>query len=295
MSILLITIIKKKHFIYYFFNLELHIMSANKVLKRNTVPEIYLKKNKSKIVSLTCYTSSIAKIADKYADIILVGDSMGMVIYGQENTLSVTKQMMIEHGRAVVKNTKKALIVIDLPFGTYESSKEKAFDTAAEIMSQTGANAVKIEGGEELSKTISYLVDRGIPVMGHVGLMPQRINLRGIFSSQGHSSKESKKILSDAKSISKSGVFSIVLEAVKESLGKQITKNVLVPTIGIGAGKFCDGQILVSDDMLGFFKTFTPKFVKKYANLHDDIDKAIKNYQQEVLSEKFPSSSNTYK
>ena len=270
-------------------------MSSNKVLKRNTVPEIYLKKNKSKIVSLTCYTSSIAKIADKYADIILVGDSMGMVVYGQENTLSVTKQMMIEHGRAVVKNTKKALIVIDLPFGTYESSKEKAFDTAAEIMSQTGANAVKIEGGEELSETISYLVDRGIPVMGHVGLMPQRINLRGIFSSQGHSSKESKKILSDAKSISKSGVFSIVLEAVKESLGKQITKNVLVPTIGIGAGKFCDGQILVSDDMLGLFKTFTPKFVKKYANLHDDIDKAIKNYQKEVLSEKFPSSSNTYK
>ncbi len=268
---------------------------TNKLIKRNTVPDIFLKKNKSKIVALTCYTSQIAKIADKYVDIILVGDSMGMVVYGHKNTLSVTKQMIIEHGKAVVNNTRKALIVVDLPFGTYESYKEKAFEVSSEILSATGASAVKLEGGVEMTETISYLVDRGIPVMGHIGLMPQRINVKGSFCSQGRSVKEKKKILNDAKILAKAGAFSIVIEAVKESLGKIITKNIAVPTIGIGAGKYCDGQILVTDDMLGLFNDFTPKFVKKYANLYYDIDNAIKNYHHEVINEKFPSTKNIYK
>ena len=263
-------------------------------IKRYTVPEIFLKKNKSKIVSLSCYTSQIAKIVDKYVDIILVGDSMGMVIYGQKNTLSVTKQMMIEHGKAVVNCTKRALVVIDLPFGTYEGSKKKAFDVSAEILSKTGANAVKLEGGIELADTISFLVKRGIPVMGHIGLMPQRINVKGKFISQGHSSVEVKKIITDAKSIASAGVFSIVVEAVKSSVGKKITNTVPVPTIGIGAGKYCDGQILVTNDMLGISNTFTPKFVKKYANLYNNIDEAIEKYKNEVLNGKFPSSKNIY-
>lgn len=268
---------------------------TDKFIKRYTVPDIFLKKNKSKIVSLTCYSAQTAKIVDQYADIILVGDSMGMTLYGHKNTLSVTKQMIIEHGKAVVNNTKRALIVVDLPFGTYESSKEKAFINAAEILSKTGANAIKLEGGIEFSETIKFLVERGIPIMGHVGLMPQRINIKGKFKPQGKSSAETKKIIKDAKSITNAGVFSIVVEAVKENLGKLITKNISVPTIGIGAGKYCDGQILVIDDMLGLFNTFTPKFVKKYANLHDDIDKAVKNYKQEVLNGKFPSAKNVYK
>ncbi len=264
------------------------------IIKRYTVPEIFLKKKKSKIVALACYTAQIANIVDKYTDVILVGDSVGMVVYGQKNTLSVTKQMMIEHGKAVVSNTKKALIVIDLPFGTYESSKKKAFKIAAEILSKTGANAVKLEGGIELSDTVNYLVERGIPVMGHVGLMPQRINIKGKFISQGNSASEAKKIITDAKSIDSAGAFSVVIEAVKESLGKKITSMVSIPTIGIGSGKYCDGQILVAEDMLGMFKTFTPKFVKKYANLHKNIDEAVEKYKNEVLNGKFPSTKNTY-
>ncbi|MBF97193.1 MAG: 3-methyl-2-oxobutanoate hydroxymethyltransferase [Pelagibacterales bacterium] len=268
---------------------------TDRLIKRYTVPDIFLKKNKSKIVSLTCYSAKVAEIIDQYADIILVGDSMGMTLYGHKNTLSVTKQMLIEHGKAVVNHTKRSLIVVDLPFGTYEGSKEKAFEIAAEILSKTGANAVKLEGGVELSETIKFLVNRGIPIMGHIGLMPQRINIKGKFIAQGKSPSDSKKIIKDAKSLSSAGVFSIVVEAVQESLGKLLTKSVKVPTIGIGAGKYCDGQILVTDDMLGLFNTFTPKFVKKYANLYSDIDNAIKNYQKEVLSGKFPSSKNIYK
>ena len=267
---------------------------SNNTIKRLTVPEIFLKKNKSKIVSLVSYTAQIARIVDKYTDVILVGDSLGMVVYGKKNTLSVTKQLMIEHGKAVVNSTKRALVVIDLPFGTYENSKKRAFKIAAEILSKTGASAVKIEGGIELSKTINYLVKRGIPVMGHVGLMPQRINTKGKFLSQGHSAAEAKKIINDAKSITSAGVFSMVIEAVKESLGKKITNSVSVPTIGIGAGKHCDGQILVTDDMLGLYDNFTPKFVKKYANLYKNINEAIESYKNEVLNGKFPSSKNTY-
>ena len=262
---------------------------------RLTVPDIVLKKNKSKIVSLTCYHAQISKIVDEYADIILVGDSMGMTLYGQKNTLSVTKEMLIEHGKAVVNNTKKALIVVDMPFGSYESSKEIAFQNSAEILAKTGASAIKMEGGAEMCETIEFLVERGIPIMGHVGLMPQRINLKGKFLSLGKTASDSRKIIKDATSISASGVFAIVVEAVKESLGKKVTKSVPIPTIGIGAGKYCDGQILVIDDMLGLFKDFKPKFVKKYANLYKEINNAVKNYQQEVINEKFPSEKNVYK
>lgn len=267
---------------------------TEKLIKRFTVSDIFLKKNTSKIVSLSCYSSQISKIVDKYADIILVGDSLGMTLYGHKNTLSVTKEILIEHGKAVVNSTKKALIVIDLPFGSYEKSKEQAFETSSEIISKTGACAIKLEGGVEFSSTIKFLVERGIPIMGHIGLMPQRIKINGKYTVLGKSSIQKKKIIQDAKIISSAGVFSIVIEAVKESLGKLITKSVPVPTIGIGAGKYCDGQILVSDDMLGLFDNFTPKFVKKYADLYNEIDKAVKKYQKEVLNEQFPSKKNVY-
>ena len=266
---------------------------SNNTIKRLTVPEIFLKKNKSKIVSLVSYTAQIARIVDKYTDVILVGDSMGMVLYGKKNTLSVTKEMMIEHGKAVVENTKRSLVVVDLPFGTYESSKKKAFNVAAEILSRTGASAVKLEGGIELADTINYLVERGIPVMGHVGLMPQRINIKGKFVSQGKSSAEIKKIIADAKSVESAGAFSMVVEAVKESLGKKITKSVNIPTIGIGAGKYCDGQILVTEDILGL-SNVAPKFVKKYVDLDDAIKIAVKKYAAEVKDRTFPSSEHVY-
>ncbi|MEC6997199.1 MAG: 3-methyl-2-oxobutanoate hydroxymethyltransferase [Pseudomonadota bacterium] len=267
---------------------------TEKLIKRLTVSDIFSKKNASKIVALSCYSSQISKIVDNYADIILVGDSLGMTLYGHKNTLSVTKEMLIEHGKTVVNSTKKALIVVDLPFGSYEKSKEQAFETSSEIISQTGACAIKLEGGVEFSSTIKFLVERGIPIMGHIGLMPQRVKINGKFTAHGKSSSQKRKIIQDAKSISSAGVFSIVVEAVKESLGKLITKSIPAPTIGIGAGRYCDGQILVSDDMLGLFDDFTPKFVKKYAFLYKEIDKAVKNYQQEVLNEKFPSKKNIY-
>ena len=262
---------------------------------RITVPDILNRKNKSKIVALTCYTSQFSKVADKYADILLVGDSLGMVIYGHDNTLSVTERMMIDHGKAVVKTTKKSLVVVDLPFNTYESNKEKAYQTAARIIAETGAQAVKLEGGCELADTVDFFTKRGIPVMGHVGLMPQRVNITGGFTTMGLTEQHKLKILNDAKSIANAGAFSIVLEALKESVGKNISENLDIPTIGIGAGRFCDGQIIVLDDVLGIYDNFTPKFVKKYGNLNKNAENALKQYSIDVKTKKFPTLKNVYK
>lgn len=263
--------------------------------KRIIISDILLKKGKSKIVAMTCYTAQFSNLFDKYTDLLLVGDSLGMVVYGLENTLNVTVRMMVDHGKAVVNTTKNSLIVVDLPFGSYENSKEKAFVTAAKIISKTGASAIKIEGGSEFSETVKFLVDRGIPVMGHIGLLPQRVKTVGKFSVAGKSSMDEKRILKDAKCLEKAGAFAIVVEAVKESLGKRITKSISIPTVGIGAGRFCDGQILVADDMLGLFNNFTPKFVKKYANLNKEIDKAVKKYSEDVTLGKFPDKDTIYK
>ncbi len=261
---------------------------------RITITDLHKKKNNSKIVMLTCYTAPIAKILDNHVDILLVGDSLGMTIYGHNNTLSVSKRMMIDHGKCVVANSKKALVVVDLPFGSYETDKIKAFDTAAEIISKTNATAVKLEGGKEVAEIISFIVSRGIPVMGHIGLMPQKINLVGKFLSVGKNKNEEDKILEDAKALTDSGAFAYVLEAMKGSLSKKITKNFETMSLGIGAGLHCDGQILVIDDLLGLYSDFTPKFVKKYSKLDSVIDKAVKQYSEDVRKLKFPSKKYSY-
>jgi len=202
--------------------------------------------------------------------------------------------MMIDHGKCVVANSKNALVVVDLPFGSYEADKIKAFDTSVEILSQTNANAVKLEGGKELADTIDFLVSRGIPVMGHIGLMPQKINLVGKFLAVGKNKNEEEKILEDAKAISDAGAFSYVLEAMKSNLAKKITNNFKTLSIGIGAGKDCNGQVLVIDDLLGLYNNFTPKFVKKYANLEKIINKSVKDFSSDVRSSKFPTKKYSY-
>ena len=259
--------------------------------KRITVPDIYNKKNKEKIVVLTCYTAQMAKVLDNHVDILLVGDSLGMTIYGHSNTLSVTKRMMIDHGLSVSKNSSKALVVVDMPFGTYESDKVKAFDLAAEILSKTHASAVKVEGGTEIAETINFLVNRGIPVMGHIGLLPQTSKR---FALKGKNFNEKKNILEDAKLLSDAGVFSIVIECVVENLAKKITKAVKVPTIGIGASKHCDGQILVTDDIVGL-SNFRPRFVKQYSNIKKIIEKSVKRYCNDVKNKKFQTTKHVYK
>jgi len=266
--------------------------------KRLTVRDIKKKKlinnDQEPIVSLVCYTAQMARLVNDHIDVILVGDSLGMTIYGYSNTLSVTLDMMINHGSAVVRSTTKPHIVVDMPFGSYEESPKQAFRSASKIMRDTGAQSVKLEGGEEFAETILFLTQRGIPVMGHIGLMPQRIQTLGGFFTQGKTDKESNKLLNDAKAISEAGAFSMVVEAVPEEVGTNITKNVKVPTIGIGGGRNCDGQILVSHDILNLYGEFTPKFVKKYGKIDENIVAAIKNYSQEVKNKKFPSENNIF-
>lgn len=266
--------------------------------KRLTVRDIRKKKlinkNQEPIVSLVCYTAQMARLINDQVDIILVGDSLGMTIYGFKNTLSVTLDMMINHGAAVVRSTSKPHIVVDMPFGSYEESPELAFRSASKIMRDTGAQSVKLEGGEEFAETIFFLNQRGIPVMGHVGLMPQRIQTLGGFFTQGKTDQESKKLINDAKSIEEAGAFSMVVEAVPEEVATVITEKVKIPTIGIGGGRKCDGQILVSHDILNLYGEFTPKFVKKYGKIDENIVTAVKKYSQEVKNKKFPTKNNIF-
>ena len=247
------------------------------------------------LVSLVCYTAQMARLINNIVDIILAGDSMGMTIYGHENTLLVTPQMMINHGKAVVSSTSRPHIVVDLPFGSYEESPEKAFRTASRIMKHTGAQSVKLEGGEEFAETIYFLSQRGVPVMGHIGLMPQRIQTLGGFVTQGKTQEASKQVIEDAKAIIDAGVFSMVIEAVPEETSNIITKNSEIPTIGIGAGRTCDGQILVAHDILGLYGDFTPKFVKKYAEIDKRITDAVTQYADDVRNKKFPTKNNIFK
>ena len=267
--------------------------------KRLTVKDIRKLKlnnenNREPIVSLVCYTSQMARLINDHIDIILVGDSLGMTIYGFPNTLSVTLEMMINHGAAVVRSTNTPHIVVDLPFGSYEESPQVAFKSASKIMRETGAQSVKLEGGEEFSETINFLTQRGIPVMGHIGLMPQRIQTIGGFFTQGKSNKESEKLIRDAQSITEAGAFSMVIEAIPEELGEEITNIVTIPTIGIGAGRKCDGQILVVHDILNLYGNFTPKFVKKYGETDKSITDAVKNYSKDVKNKKFPTKNHIF-
>ena len=259
-------------------------------MQKITTRKILSKKNKTPIICLTAYSKSIAQIADKYCDIILVGDSLGMVLYGMKTTREVKIDQMISHGRAVKKFVKKSLVVLDMPYRTY-TNKFVAYKNATKMIKLTKCDAVKLEGGKKISKTIKHLVNKGIPVMGHVGLLPQSSSN---FKLKGKNFVQRKKILQDAIAVSKSGAFAIVIECVVEDLAKKITKNIPIPTIGIGASKYCDGQILVTEDMLGL-SDFFPKFVKKYSNLKKIINKSIKNYTKDVKSRRFPYSKNVYK
>ena len=266
-------------------------MEGNKVGKITT-KIIKEKKGKEKITMLTSYDYCFAKIVDEAGiDIILVGDSLGMVFAGEENTLSVTLDQMIYHTKAVKKGVKNALVVIDMPFLTYHVSIEKSIENCGRALKESGAEAVKIEGGENVSPTIEAITKAGIPVMGHIGLTPQYIHQLGGFKVQ----KEKEKLLNDAKAVESAGAFSIVLECIPESIAKEITESLSIPTIGIGAGRYCDGQVLVINDMLGLFDRFLPKFVKKYSNLKEQSLKAISEFIDEVKSGKFPSEEHIFK
>ena len=259
-------------------------------MQKITIKKILSKKNKIPITCLTAYSKTIAQIADRYCDIILVGDSLGMVLHGMKTTREVKIEQMILHGKTVKNFAKKSLVVLDMPYRTY-TNKSIAYKNAKKVIKLTRCDAIKLEGGKKVAKIIKYLVDKGIPVMGHVGLLPQ--SSTG-FKLKGKNFMQRKKILQDAIAVSNSGAFAIVIECVVESLAKKITKNVSIPTIGIGASKYCGGQILVVDDMLGL-SDFFPKFVKQYSNLKKIIEKCVKNYSRDVKLRRFPSYKNVYK
>ena len=259
-------------------------------MRKTIIKNILKKKGKSPIVCLTAYSKSIAEIIDKYCDIILVGDSVAMVLYGMRSTREIKLETMILHGKAVKKSSKKSLVVFDMPYKTY-SNKFIAYKNVKKVIKETKCDAVKLEGGKEIANIIKYLTKKGIPVLGHIGLLPQySLN----FRLKGKNLTQKDQILKDAQAISKAGVFAMVIECVVESLAKEITKKVSVPTIGIGASKFCDGQILVTDDMIGL-SNFYPKFVKKYSNIRKNIEKSVKNYCRDVKQKKFPTYKNVYK
>jgi 3-methyl-2-oxobutanoate hydroxymethyltransferase len=268
-------------------------MSVQNSVKRLTAPEITARKGGQPIVSLTSYHAHTAAIADKYVDFILVGDSLGMVMHGFESTLPVPLELMILHGRAVMRGAKKALVVVDMPFGSYEESPAQAFRNAARVMKETECGAIKLEGGKRMAETINFLTERGIPVMAHIGLTPQSINVLGGFKTQGRTRDKWAMIEEDANAVTDAGAFSVVLEAVVEPLSAKITKSIPIPTIGIGASAACDGQILVMEDMLGLSPR-VPKFVKEFGEVGKAIEKAISSYADEVRSRKFPLPENTY-
>jgi 3-methyl-2-oxobutanoate hydroxymethyltransferase len=251
------------------------------------------RKGGAPIVSLTSYHAHTAAIADKYCDVLLVGDSLGMVMHGYETTVPVTLELMIMHGRAVTRGAKRALVVVDMPFGTYEESPPVAFRNAARVMKECDCGAVKLEGGVRMAETIRYLVDRGIPVMAHIGLTPQSINTLGGFKSQGRELAQWAALEADAKAVSDAGAFSVVLEAIAEPLAEKISKAIPIPTIGIGASAACDGQILVMEDMLGLSPR-VPKFVREFGKVGEAIENAIKAYAEHVRDRAFPGTEHTY-
>jgi 3-methyl-2-oxobutanoate hydroxymethyltransferase len=261
--------------------------------KRITPPWILSRKGGEPIVCLTAYTAPVAAILDEVCDLLLVGDSVGMVVHGLPNTIGVTMEMMILHGQAVMRASRRALVAVDMPFGSYEGGREIAYANAVRILKETGAQAVKLEGGVEIAETIAYLTRRGVPVMGHVGLRPQAVLTDGGFRARGKRADEAAGVMADAESVAEAGVFCVVVEGVAEALATQITAEIGVPTIGIGASVGCDGQILVVDDMLGLFER-TPKFVRRYGDLRVEIATAAKRYAEDVRARTFPSVAETY-
>lgn len=271
-------------------------MSTEKQIKRVTTKTLsLLKKKKVKITALTAYDFITAKILDEAGiDVVLVGDSLGNVFQGNETTLPVTMDEMIYHTKAVAKGVERAMIVVDMPFMSYQLSVDEGFRNAGRIMKETSAGAVKLEGGLRVAETIKQITDAGIPVMGHIGLTPQSIHQFGSYRERGRSKDEAEEILNDAKAIEEAGAFSIVLEKIPAALAMKVTESVKIPTIGIGAGAGCDGQILVTPDMLGLNVDFHPRFVRRYANLADEISKAVNSYIDDIKSSKFPSDEESY-
>ncbi|MBN8983154.1 MAG: 3-methyl-2-oxobutanoate hydroxymethyltransferase [Rhizobiales bacterium] len=276
-------------------------MSVQSPIRRKTAADMRARKNGEPVVMLTSYHAHTAALVDRYCDVILVGDSLGNVMHGFETTLPVTLEMMILQGHAVMRGSKQSLVVVDMPFGSYEASKEQAFHSAARILKETHCGAVKLEGGERMAETIAFLTQRGIPVMAHVGLTPQSINALGSFRSQGREEAQAiargenmvGPIQNDARAVAQAGAFSVVVEAVAEPLARRITESIDIPTIGIGASAACDGQVLVLEDMLGLSE-WVPKFVRRYGTLGPMIEEAFQGYARDVRSRAFPGPENVY-
>lgn len=271
--------------------------AAARPLRRWTVTDFAGRKaahGASRITMLTAYTAPMARMLDRHIDILLVGDSLGMVIYGHETTLPVDLETMIRHGAAVVRGSAEAMVIVDMPFGSYQESTAQAFRNCARVLAETGAAAVKIEGGAELAPTIRHLTSNGIPVMAHIGLMPQRVHALGGFKAQGKGDEAARAIVQDARAVVEAGAFSVLLEGVIEPVGRQVTTAVDVPVIGIGASPACDGQVLVTEDILGLFGLFTPRFVKRYAELGAEVEKAVATYAAEVRAGTFPGPGHCF-
>jgi 3-methyl-2-oxobutanoate hydroxymethyltransferase len=269
-------------------------VSAQKETQRRlAAPDITAMKGKTPIVVLTAYTAPVAELLDPVCDILLVGDSVGMVVHGLDNTVGVTLEMMILHAQAVMRGSSRAMVVVDMPFGSYEGDRQTAYANAVRVMKETGCQAIKVESGPAVADTIAYLVDRGVPVMGHVGLRPQSVLVDGRFRARGRTNAEHDDVMNEAKAAQAAGAFSIVVEGVAEALARNITQELDVPTIGIGASPACDGQVLVTDDMLGLFD-WTPKFVRRYADLRTEIDQAVRAYAADVRARRFPGEAETY-
>jgi len=268
-------------------------MSAQTQLRRITAPDLRARKGGVPIVSLTAYDAPMARLLDPHCDMLLVGDSVGMVVHGLDSTIGVTLDMMIMHGKAVMRGCKRALVAVDMPFGSYEKSPEQAFENASRIMSETGCQAIKIESGTYAADTIAFMAERSIPVIGHVGLRPQAALADGGFKAKGRTEFERQKVIDEAVATDRAGAFAIVIEGVAEDLAREITEAVSAPTIGIGASAACDGQILVTQDMLGVFE-WTPKFVKRYDNMAERTDAAVRQYAEDVRVRVFPSGAEVY-
>lgn len=269
-------------------------MSATARSSRVTVRDLRARKGATPIVALTAYTAPFAKLLDPHCDLLLVGDSLGMVMYGLDSTLGVTLDMMIAHGAAVMRGSTKACVLVDMPFGSYQESPQAAFRACARVMAETGCAGIKLEGGREMAETVRFLVERGIPVLGHVGLQPQSVNAYGGYRAQGRDEADAARITADAQAVAAAGAFAIVLEGTVEPVARAITAAVEVPIIGIGASAACDGQILVTDDMVGLFADFTPKFVRRYAEIGKSIGAAAEGYAADVRARRFPGPEHVF-
>ena len=269
-------------------------MSVHAEVRRLGVPDIRARKGAEPVVCLTAYTTPMAQQLDPHVDLLLVGDSLGMVLYGLPSTLGVTLDMMIAHGAAVLRGSAHACVIVDMPFGSYQESPEVAFRNAARVMAETGCAGVKLEGGEEMAETVRFLTRRGVPVFGHVGLMPQSVNASGGFRATGRSPEEAATVMADARAVADAGAFAIVIEGTWEAAARAVTDAVAVPTIGIGASPACDGQILVAEDVLGLFGDFTPRFVKRYAELGAQVSDAAAAYAADVRARRFPGPEHCF-